>query len=406
MNAAGACVVGGEEREVPPALRDVTATLTDLAAGRETIESLFGRQPGVWGRRRFGVSPLTPQLAGAFGYAGALRLNFGGGEFLGKEDRAGGRGVARWAGAEGEIAAHTRDPLPAGDAAAWWRLPDVLADAFEQEQTVAVTFARWPGGDCVWLDDLKTLTSLSPALGEFRTYEQLFAQPDPFARLLAADPRTVRSRELEAAVAAATAEPITAHAAAVRADAEAREDIIFAGLADLLERPASGGRQPSVAATGDAAEPLAALIGCGGGDAPRHDLAQPAAVPAHDRDRVRGPEHRPGAARRPPRRPHRRPDRVHGRITALRLRVVPRRPGERRGGQSSEGENGGGGGRPQRVLRGPTGRGDRRRRLRQDLRPRPEPPRDAALRAVPDAPAPAAAGSRRTTPRRRGRSGP
>ena len=263
------CVVGGERHEVPPALRDVTATLADLAAGRETIGSLFGRQPGVWGRRRFGVSPLTPQLAGAFGYRGALRLNFGGGEFLGKEDRAGGRGVVRWAGAEGEIAAHTRDPIAAGDAAAWWRLPDVLADAFEQEQTVAVTFARWPGAPCPWLDDLKTLTSLSPALGEFRTYDALFAEPDPFARLLAADPRTVRSRELEAAVAAGEELPISSYAAAVVADAQEKDTAVVGGLADLLHAPPGE----------DPAEGLAAAVARGGGVEPGRLWANPLATP-------------------------------------------------------------------------------------------------------------------------------
>ena len=294
VKGSGACVVGGEEREVPPALRDLTATLGDIEAGRETVRSLFGSPPGVWGRRQFGVSPLTPQLAVGFGYAGALRPNFGGGAFLGKDDAAGGRGVVRWAGAEGEIAAHARDPLPAGDAAAWWRLPEVLADAFEREQTVALTFARWPGGGSCWLDDLKALTALAPVLGEFRTYDDLFAEPDPFARLLAADPRLCRSFELEATVAAGAADPVGSHVAAVRSDADDRDDAVFAGLAGLLDAPASGGRRPPVRTTGDAAARLAAFVTRGGGDVPGTLLLNPLPVA-----RVVGVADRPAPAGHP-----------------------------------------------------------------------------------------------------------
>ena len=254
---------GGEQTELAPALRDVTATLRDLTLGRETFGSLFGRQPGVWGRRRFGFTPLAPQLAGAFGYAGALHLNFGDGE-----SPAGGRGRVRWAGADGEIPAHARDPRPAESAAAWWDLPDAFADAFEQEQTVAVTFARWPGAPgepttAPLLDDLKALTALSPVLGEFRTYEQVFAEDDPFARLLAADPRKYRTRELEAAVAAGTAGPISSHTGAVQTDAADRVAGIYDGLAGLL---ASGGRRPPEPSehARDPARALAAALTRGG----------------------------------------------------------------------------------------------------------------------------------------------
>ena len=231
-DAPGVGLVGGEQRELPPALRDVTATLADLSLGRETFDGLFGSPPGVWGRRRFGATPLTPQLAAAHGYAGALALNFGGGE-----GPAGGRGRVRWAGADGEMPAHARDPIPAGGAAAWWGLPDVLADAFEQEQTVAVTFARWPGAAAPWLDDLKALTALAPAVGEFRTYDALFAEDDPFARLLAADPRKYRSRELEAAVAAGYGPHLFEPRVHVLKDARDRFRAVLHGLADLLGAP-------------------------------------------------------------------------------------------------------------------------------------------------------------------------
>ncbi|MEM9702732.1 MAG: hypothetical protein AAF907_09855, partial [Planctomycetota bacterium] len=64
IRAAGERVepVGGEDRELPTPLRDLPAALKSLRAGRETFDSLFGSQPGVWGRFRFGLTPLTPQI--------------------------------------------------------------------------------------------------------------------------------------------------------------------------------------------------------------------------------------------------------------------------------------------------------------------------------------------------------
>ena len=293
-NALNACVIGGEEHELPPALRDVTATLADLAAGRETFAELFGSPPKTWARRRFGFSPLTPQIAGQLGYAGAVRPNFGGGAFAGKGETDGGRGIVRWAGAEGELPCHTREAVPsgpAGSAAAWWRLPDVLADAFEQEQTVAVTFARWPGPAAPWLDDLKALTALSPVIGEFRTFDDLFAEPDPFARLLAADPRAARSRELEAAVAAGPGSHVAAARADALRDASERDDAVLDGLAGLIGAPPAGPesdqhdeehqhqKQHRSEAPAEAAERLAALLSRGGGADPGRLWLNPLPTP-------------------------------------------------------------------------------------------------------------------------------
>ena len=261
--------VGGEEEELPAALRDVTAALADLERGRESFGSLFGRQPGVWGRYRFGFTPLTPQLLESAGVNGALHLTFGDGDVP-----PDGAGRVRWTGAGGEVSAHARAPVPAGGAAAFWELPETLAEAFEAEQTVAVTFARWPGAACEWLDRLKTLTALSPVLGEFATYSTMFAEDDPFARLFAADPRKYRSRTLAAAI--GSPDPIATHARALRADADDREDRLFAGLADLL---ASGGRRPPEPENRDPAARLAALIGRGGGDAPGTLWLNPLPIP-------------------------------------------------------------------------------------------------------------------------------
>ena len=256
--------VGGGHADPPALLRDAAAVTADLSLGRETLGSLFGRQPGVWGSRGSGFGPLTPQLLGASGFAGALHLNFGPGELPGD-----GAGRVRWTGAGGEVSTHARAPVKADGAAGFWRLPEVLADAFEAEQTVAVTFARWPGADCPYLDDLKTLTRLSPALGEFRTYEAVFAEDDPFARRFAADPKKYRSNALAAALAAREPDPIASHAEANAADAASRADSLLGGLADLLAAPPGGAP----------ADRLAAAVTRGGGTEPGTLWLNPLPVP-------------------------------------------------------------------------------------------------------------------------------
>ncbi|MEM9703747.1 MAG: hypothetical protein AAF907_15010, partial [Planctomycetota bacterium] len=208
------------------------------------------------GRFRFGLTPLIPQILESMGVSGALHLRFGPGDVP-----PDGSSRVRWAGAGGEIAAHAREPLPARTATAFWTLPDVLADAYESEQTVSVTLARWPGHDCPFLDDLKALTALSPALGEFATYSEVFAQDDPFARVYAADPRKYRSPGLSKVG--------QAESAVIRTDAAERRDGLFAGLCELLGAPA---------ADGSPAERLAGAIATGG-DQPGTLWLNPLPVP-------------------------------------------------------------------------------------------------------------------------------
>ncbi|MFH5806612.1 hypothetical protein ACG2DA_21395, partial [Alienimonas sp. DA493] len=252
--------VGGERIEAPVALRDVSAAVRELNAGREAFRELFGSPPGVWGRYAFGFTPLTPQILESLGVKAALHLKFGPGDVP-----PDGAGRVRWAGAGGEIPAHARDPLPAGSAGSFWDLPEILAEAFEAEQTVAVTFARWPGAPGPLLDDLKALTALAPALGEFATFTEMFAEDDPFARVFAADPRKYRSP----GPAAGSPEPLSAHSRAIRADAEARGRGLIGGLADLLG---------TEGAESDAANRLAAAI-CRGGSTPGTLWLNPLPIP-------------------------------------------------------------------------------------------------------------------------------
>ena len=175
--------VGGGHADPPALLRDAAAVAADLSLGRETVGSLFGRQPGVWGSRGPGFGPLTPQLLEASGFAGALHLNFGPGELPGD-----GAGRVRWTGAGGEVSAHARAPVKADGAAGFWRLPETCWRTPSRPNRPSPSPSpAGPGPPCPYLDDLKALTRLSPALGEFRTYEAVFAEDDPFARRFAAD---------------------------------------------------------------------------------------------------------------------------------------------------------------------------------------------------------------------------
>ena len=216
-------LIGGEYAEIPSACRDLGALLWSTRRGRAAMERLFGTTAKTWARRTFGLTPLIPQVLQRGGVPSALHATFDGGR-IGDDAR----GRCRWAGAAGEVDAAARPPLRAGAASSYLSLPETLGAAFEAEQAVGLTLARWPGVPTPFLDDLVRLHALSPVFGTFATYAEFFAEEDHFAGLLAADPRVLLSAR------PAPDATVDDFAAPVR-DRRTFESALIAGaLADLL----------------------------------------------------------------------------------------------------------------------------------------------------------------------------
>ena len=158
-------LVGGEyaERELP--LLPLEAIRLELCRGRDAYSRLLGGEPTVFGRRRYGLTPMLPQILDEFGFLGVLHATLDDGRFP-----AGTQSRIRWEGLDGTVVeAVGRVPDDAGRAAAFLRLPDRLGGALDLDASTAVVLAHWPGRASPWLDDLRRIAAYTAVLGEFTT---------------------------------------------------------------------------------------------------------------------------------------------------------------------------------------------------------------------------------------------
>ena len=106
------CVVGGEEDEVELPLLPLETARQSLADGVRQYESLLGRRPQVYARRRAGLWPTLPQLLVKFAFQGALHFTLDDGRFA-----LGAPAKSRWEGLDGNVIdVFARVPSDAGPA--------------------------------------------------------------------------------------------------------------------------------------------------------------------------------------------------------------------------------------------------------------------------------------------------
>ncbi len=174
LEAERITLVGGErgERELP--LLPVEAVLDEFRQGLATFERLLGTRPEVFGRRRYGITPLLPQVLVRFGYHGALHLALDDGTFP-----QGDQSKTRWVGFGGSgIDALTRVPLEADKAAPFLNYCERMGNVMDLDYVATLTFARWPGQGCDWYHDLRRIARYSPVLGRFTTLTRYFSNTE------------------------------------------------------------------------------------------------------------------------------------------------------------------------------------------------------------------------------------
>jgi len=177
---AGRCdIVGGELQESPSPLLPVESVLWGFAEGHTLFRRHLGRVPTTWGRRRYGLSTLMPQILSRYGYHSALHVVLDDGIYPDAEESK-----IRWEGCDGSVLdAMTRIPLAADSAASFLRLAERLAESMEQDQVAALLFARWPEQTGPWLDDLHRMQRYSNCLGRFIPFDEFFQQTDDPGRM-------------------------------------------------------------------------------------------------------------------------------------------------------------------------------------------------------------------------------
>lgn len=169
-------VIGGEATERRLPLLSLDAIAAELAAGRQSYETSFGKAPEVYGRWKFGLSPLLPGVLNRLGYKGTLHTSLEDGKVP-----DGTQLKVRWEGLDGQaIDAIARPPLDASKPQTWVTLATKLGESMDGDHVATICLAHWPGQACCWLGDLQRISKYCSALGKFVTVEHYFretAQP-------------------------------------------------------------------------------------------------------------------------------------------------------------------------------------------------------------------------------------
>lgn len=198
-------VVGGEDNEPPLPLMSLESAADELDCGMATFEQLLGRRPTVFGRRRYGLSPLLPQVLLNCGLTGALHATLDDGRFpTGNQSRI------RWEGLDGSgIEAIARVPIDVAQSSGFYRLPEKLSSSMDIDHIATVVFAHWPGQSCCWYEDLQRIAKHTTVIGEFCTVETYFTRTGMAGQSVKHKPDAYRSPYLTQAVAARQPDPIS-----------------------------------------------------------------------------------------------------------------------------------------------------------------------------------------------------
>jgi alpha-mannosidase len=170
VERASASVIGGEFDELELPLLPIEAIAGQVEKGLQSYEQHLGFRPKVFGRRRFGMTPVIPQIAAKLGFEGVMHATLDDGRFP-----AGETSRMRWEGFDGTtVDALSRIPTDVASADAFQRLPQYLANPRDYDSSLAMILAHWPGRSSDWYDMLCRIGKYTTVLGSFVTAEDYF----------------------------------------------------------------------------------------------------------------------------------------------------------------------------------------------------------------------------------------
>jgi alpha-mannosidase len=202
-------IIGGEDCERPLPLLPLESVLCEFRRGQALFRDTLGTTPKVWGRRKFGLTPVLPQILSRWGYRGALHVVLDDGIYPDTEHSR-----MRWQGVdESKLDAFSRIPLATEGAPSFLRFPARMSESMDNDHVAAVAFARWPEVTAPWLEDFRRTQKYAAPLGKFITFEQLFAAAGSPGKLCAYSAKDYFTPYLIQHVARREADPISRYAA-------------------------------------------------------------------------------------------------------------------------------------------------------------------------------------------------
>jgi len=198
-------VAGGEWSDSPLPLLAPEAICGRLERGLQAYQEHLGSRPAIFGRRRFGLTPVLPGILARLGFTGALHVTLDDGRFpTGNQSRV------QWEGLDGTaIEALGRVPIDVGHADSFLRLPERLGEAMDLDHVATVVLAHWPGQSSPWYEDLRRITGYTTVLGTFSTLQTYFEQTSFSGQTTRYTPDQYRSPYLSQTVARNQIDPIS-----------------------------------------------------------------------------------------------------------------------------------------------------------------------------------------------------
>ena len=167
-------LIGGVDSEVAWPLMPLERLLADMEKGAAIYQRQLGRKVTVFGRRRFGLTPVLPQLLVKSGFVGAVHLTFEDGTFP-----EGSQVKTRWEGTDAtSIDALARIPRNANQPETFLSLANRLGESMDMDHVATLCLAHWPGQTSPWYEDLRRVSKYTAALGRFVTVEEYFEKTD------------------------------------------------------------------------------------------------------------------------------------------------------------------------------------------------------------------------------------
>ena len=131
-------VIGGEDKESSSVLLPQPALVRHLAYGHQQWQETLGSRPPVFGKRRFGLTPLLPGILASFRYEGVLHFALDDGKFPVPN-----QSKLRWEGVdEAVVDAVGRVPLDASRASTFLKLGETVGRALDLDHAATVIFAH------------------------------------------------------------------------------------------------------------------------------------------------------------------------------------------------------------------------------------------------------------------------
>ncbi len=167
-NTAG--ILGGELLEVPLPLLAPEAIRYHIERGLAAYAEVLDARPTVFGRRRFGLTPVLPQILRRLGFTAAMHCTLDDGRFpVGNQSRV------QWAGIDGStLDAVARVPVDVSHGDAFLRFPERLGNSMDLDHVATVLLAHWPGHASPWYRDFARIAAYSPVFGTFATINDYF----------------------------------------------------------------------------------------------------------------------------------------------------------------------------------------------------------------------------------------